>query len=260
MDDKESAGIHIIRNIVDKLWAETKVQKIVAGIQQIIALWKYLPDDLKRKSFFVFEKLWAKKLLFFSTRKEIPEIFLQNDLFKDQQLRKIYENLTDHDASALLMGMAMKEHINRAQHSDSEKIKKMASSRYSQRGLTITNLMTTNDIGLIAEEIAEINDKTQIKKVFDFWVSNYQNISVLVSPEEIENCDMIQKNVLRATRSLIRPFVIVNMCSNDIETVNKLIILIEKMKTDKIIDYKEFAKDTGQSGFYFYFKGLIKFK
>ena len=219
-----------------------------------------MPDDLKRKAFFVFEKLWLKKAFVFSTQREFPTIFFQNDMFKDGQLKKIYDSLPLKDASALLLGLAMREEINRAQHEESEKIKKTAYSRYGQRGETITNLVTTNDIANLADEIAEITDKTQIKRIFDEWTENYPNISILVSPEEVGHPASIKSKIVAATKSLAKPFIIVNMCSNDLETISKLVKVIESMNEEKLIKYKEFVKDEGESGFYFYFKGTIRFR
>ncbi|MBI5553717.1 MAG: hypothetical protein HY917_03165, partial [Candidatus Diapherotrites archaeon] len=259
-DETIPAGIRIISDIVDKLLTEIKIQKIISGIQQIIALWNYMPPDLQRKVFFTFEKLWVKKHFVFSTRKELPSLFFQNDIFKDNQIKKIYDSISEKDASALQLGLIMREEIARGQHEESERVKQSAYARYPPRGLTITNFVTTNDIYFLLDEVSEIENKEQIKSMFEFWIDHYQNISILVSPEEVNNQSLITSKIIDATKSLRKPFVLINMCSNDLSTIEKLIAVIEKMRVDKQIKYQELVKEIGESGFYTSFKGIIRFR
>lgn len=260
-DEDKAAAIRFISNIVEKISQQENITKIVGGIQQILDLWRYIPNDLKRKAYFVFEKVWKKKAIAFSTKHELLPIFFDNE-FQDKQVKKIYQSISDNDASALLLGLSTLELINRGQHTQAELLKQSAYSRYEKRGSTIVNFVTTKDIYLmIDEDTHNIENKEEIKRKFEWWVDNYQTISVLVSPEDLQNAEKIENQILSATCSLKRNYVLINMSTNSIDSINTLINIIEKMENNKKIKYLKFEKENiSESGFYYSFKGRLLFR
>lgn len=259
MKDKDkSAAIHCIWNIVERALQETRIPKIVAAVQQILLFWKFIPPELRERAFIVFLKLWHKKVVVFSTRPEIPNTIFKNE-FMDEQFRKIFESVTETDASIILLGIAMRKLINRGFHFDSDEIKHDASSRYGPRGLSITNLITTNDITFFLEEITELTNKDEIKKKFERWVNNYTKISILVSPGELEDPHEIEERILTAAKSLVKDYILINISAGDRE-IQKLIKIVEKLKEDKKLQFKKFVKfEPTESGFCTAFKGQIVF-
>ncbi len=259
MADDTPLAIRVISDIVEKVLGSQKIDEVISAIRQILVFWNHIPPDLKKKTYFTFEKIWNRHFAIFSTKKEIPELFL-TEKFSDPRIEKIWESATQKDASALILGITTKELINRAQHEQSKAVKENAYYRYGSRGLTISNIVTTDDIYLIADEIGSISDRNAIKQIFENWIENYMEIAILVEPGNIKNIDAIEKEILRATRSLKKNYLILNMCSNSPDTIQELINLVEKMKSDKKIKYESFEKNRiYESGFYLSFKGIIHF-
>ena len=53
--DELPFAIRLVNDIVEKILKEIKIEKIISGINQILSLWKYIPEDLKKKTYFTFK-------------------------------------------------------------------------------------------------------------------------------------------------------------------------------------------------------------
>ena len=257
-DENRAAAIRFIEAIVNSVLQETKIARITAALKQIFILWNYIPEDLRRKCYFVFDKLWKKNLVVLSTKPEMPGVIYEVE-FYDEQLKKIYFSVSEKDASAIRLGVSMRELISRGLHSDSDDIKQDAHDCYKERGLSIVNLITTNDISFLFDDVADLIEKEKIKEKFDWWVENYTNISILVSPEQLQNIPELESKILTAAKSLAKTYILINF-TGKMNEIQNLIQIIEKLKTGKKLCFKEFRKyEIKQSGFCTAFKGQIIF-
>jgi hypothetical protein len=251
-------AIKIVSGIVDRVLTETNPKKIISAVQQILSFWNFIPDDLKQKCFWIFHKIWDKRFIVFSTKREIPNLLL-GETFMDAQMQRIFRCISEPDASAFYLGVCMRELISRGQHEESNKIKQSILLRYPDRGLPIANLITTNDITYVIEDVGENQEKDLVRKVFEEWVNNYRNIAVLIHAEDVKDVALIESKVIVATKSLKKKFIIINMTSNSIETITDLVTIIKNMKTSQKLKFSEFKENISESGFYWAFKGIIYF-
>lgn len=71
IDDKESKlilGISVIQSLVTRVISNPS--QILSGLKQILYFYRLLPEEWKKKAFWIFEKLWSKEKVVITTEPE----------------------------------------------------------------------------------------------------------------------------------------------------------------------------------------------
>ena len=241
-------GILVIGSIVTKtLSGDYNPEQIQAAIRQILFFYKLLPDEWKRKAFWIFEKLWNKQQVVITTEPESPKSYYENT-FKNQKMKDLYQILPLPDAACIHMGNTMSNYISVGLHSESDETKKKIEYQYGQRGLNIINMVTTGDIEIFFEEINEKRiEGTNIINQFNQWIENYQKISLLLAPEISYNEKLVEEKVKEIVVNRIKSYILINMSGN-MDDITKLLLTVEELKQKNPLLYKEILPLINQSG------------
>lgn len=254
--DDSKIGIVAIGSLV--VTAISDPSRIPSALQQIFFYYRLLPPEWKTKAFWIFERLWRKKLVIISTNPEEPEKIYEV-AFKDKKLQKLFDLLPPVDQAIMLQGKSMVDLIAKGLHGPSDEAKKEVNSRYGQRGLNIVNMLTTKDIAYLLAELEEpAKPKIWINK-FNEWADIYDSISALVSPADIENQEKIKARILDLAKKGKKDYIIVNLCGN-MEGCTTLLKLISDMKDKNELNYSNTKQDISNSGFWKSLRVRINFK
>lgn len=238
-------GINVIGSLVSK--AVSNTSQILSGLKQILFFYRLLPDEWKKKAFWIFEKLWSKKLVIISTDPEQPEK-IYGVTFDNDKLNNMFNLLPIADQAIILQGKSMVDLISRGLHGDSDEIKNNVEDRYGQRGLNIVNMLTTKDIQYLLDELAEQFNAKDCERKFNEWALQYDSIAVLVSPVDFKDLDKIKARIKNSSKNNIKNYTLVNL-SGKMEDCTKLLQLVSDMKTCQELKYNEMAPDISESGF-----------
>ncbi len=249
-------GITIIQSLVSKVISDPN--QILSGLKQILFFYRLLDPELKKKAFWIFERLWDNKKIVISTEPEKTERIFSIK-FDNEKLKKLYEILPQIDQAIILQGKEMQDLINKGLHGDSDEIKQNIEKRYGQRGLNIINMLTTHDIEYLLDELPEPFEVRNVESKFNQWVIDYNIITVLVSPLSLDKPTEIKKRVLEAARCTPKKFILINLSGKIVECT-ALINLINEMKEKKELNYNEFIPNITDSGFYKSLRIKINFK
>ncbi|MEA3229332.1 MAG: hypothetical protein U9P44_00295 [archaeon] len=254
--DEQIIGISVISSIVSKVISDPS--QILSGLKQILFFYRLLPKEWKKRAFWIFETLWNKKKVIMSTDPEQPGKIYEVT-FEDTKLEKLYKILPQVDQAIILQGKSMLELINKGLHGDSDEIKRDVEKRYGQRGLNIVNMLTTNDIQYLLEELKEpLNDKDCEEK-FNEWAYKYDTITFLVSPINLSNPNEIKKRVKELSKNTPKDYVLINL-SGKTQDCTELWELISKLKDNKELNYYDIDSDISDSGFCKSLRIRINFK
>ncbi len=254
--ERSILGIHVISSIVSRAISDTS--QILSALKQILFFYNLLPPEWKKKAFYIFEKLWNKYKVTFSTNPEQPRKVYEIT-FEDKKLRKLYETLPPTDQAIMLQGRAMLDLISKGLHGESDEIKKDVEERYNQRGLNIVNMLTTKDIDYLLEEIGESFDPKQCIAKFNEWASQYDSIALLVSPSKLADPEKVKRDVINLSIKNIRPYALVNL-SGKMEDCTRLLNIISDLKEKKALNYYNAYEDISDSGFCKSLRVRIDFK
>ena len=82
-------GIKVIEAIVSKATrAITSSSEILSAMKQVLFFYKLIPDEWKKKAFWVFEKLWSRKEVVISTSPDQTRQIYDVE-FEDKKLKKL---------------------------------------------------------------------------------------------------------------------------------------------------------------------------
>lgn len=192
-EDKLILGISIIQSLVTKVISDPT--QILSGLKQILFFYRLLPNEWKKKAFWIFERLWSKKKVVISTEPE-KSGRVYNLPFDNDELKNLYDNLPEIDKAIFLQGREMQLLIQKGLHGDSDEIKIHVEKRYGQRGLNIVNMLTTNDIEYFLVELEKPVTK-KVETIFNEWVNKYDSFTVLISPTKLNNPSEIKSKILK---------------------------------------------------------------
>lgn len=254
--DKQIAGISVISGIVANVISDSS--KILSGIKQILFFYRLLPAKWKEKAFWIFEKLWGKNKVVISTDPEQPQKIYEVT-FEDAKLQKLFELLPEVDQAIMLQGRAMLELINKSLHGDSDEIKREVEHRYGQRGLNIVNMLTTNDIHYLLNELEEpLEEKKSLEK-FNEWAYKYDLTALLVSPTELGDVTKIKQRIVELSKNTPKDYVLVNL-SGKMEECTELLKVVNDLREQKELNYHDIDEDISDSGFWKSLRIRIDFK
>ena len=118
-----------------------------------------------------------KKKVVISTEPEKSERVYELT-FDNDGITQLYNNLPEIDQAIFLQGREMQILIQKGLHGDSDEIKLQVEKRYGQRGLNIVNMLTTNDIEYLLEELKKPITK-EVESQFNEWVNKYDSFTLL---------------------------------------------------------------------------------
>jgi len=247
---KTILGIAIIQTIVSKANISSP-REILSSLKQIFYFYNLIPEEWKKKAYWIFEKLWNRKKIIISTNPDkAGEVYNTDISFDDDRLQNLFNRLPKTDQAIMLQGKVMQDMINRGLHSDANEKKVSIKNRYGQRGVNIVNMITTNDISYTIEEIEKLPSTQNPESKFNEWADNYLNIVVLVSPYELENVETIKNRIKAATKNNTKRNYLLIHLSGRLEDGTKLILLIAELKEKKELQYNNFEPNIIDSGFY----------
>lgn len=254
--EKSILGINIISSIVSK--AVSSPSQIASGLRQILFFYNLLPTEWKRKAYYIFEKLWNKNKVVLSTNPEQAQKVYEIT-FEDDKLNHLFNTLPQVDKAIMLQGKTMMDLISKGLHSDSDEIKLDVEERYGQRGLNIVNMLTSNDIVYLLEEIKEPVRRKELEDTFNEWAYKYDSIALMVSPSALNKPDKIKRDIINLSKKNVKDFILVNL-SGKMEDCTKLLKIISDLKDEKELNYKEAPLDISDSGFCKSLRVKINFK
>ncbi len=192
--------------------------------------------------------LWegSRTILFSTNKQKADEI--TNIKIEDERLRNFRKLLNYNDKSIISESVSIINLHNRGQHSESEYRKDELSKKYKLRGLIICHMITTGDMSLVLDEIQEINENKNKIECFGWWIKNYNNISILISPSELDDIDSIHVKILEINRKLVKNYINIHL-TGTVDECNNILKIIEKMKKNKIIKYSNLMHFINESGF-----------
>src|SRR3989344_3415680 len=244
--NKVILGISVISSIVSRV-KTSEPTEILAALKQILYFYELIPEEWKKKAYYIFSKLWDRKKVIISTDPDkVENIYEVN--FEDDRIQKLYQHLPQMDQAILLQGKSMLDLISKGLHGDSDEVKIKVENRYGQRGLNIVNMLTTKDIGYALDELDEILDPKKVETNFNRWSLDYDSISLLVPPVDLEHLELIEKRILATAKSTPKKFMIINL-SGKIEDCTKMLQFVHTLKEKKILNYKSIDNDILDSGF-----------
>ena len=244
--EKEIAGISVISSIVSKVISDPS--QILSGLKQILFFYRLLPKEWKKRAFWIFEKLWNKGKVVISTNPEQVEKIYEVK-FEDKQLNNLYELLPQVDKAIMLQGKSMIDLINKSLHGDSDEIKINVEERYGKRGLNIVNMITTGDIHYLLEEIGEKQDKSWCEKQFNDWAYYYDNVALLVRPNELTEPSKIKERIVKLSKATPKDYALINLSGKMEDCTNLLNLIVSLKEEDKKLFYKHITHDISDSGF-----------
>lgn len=239
-------GIGAIASIVASLHGITSPTKIYAAMTQILYFYKLLPPEWKKKAYYLFATLWAKKKVIFSTNPDSASEFM-NAHFEDARITQLFDKLPSNDKAVLLAGKSMMDLVAKGLHSDSYAFKGGVLQHHGIRGINIVDMITTGDI---EQPLVEMDGKTTEEriKIFNWWADNYNKVALLVTSEQLIHSEQLESAIKERASSGLRKYIIINF-TGTYEEVTKLISIVGEMKQKKKLNYVSFIPVIKEFGF-----------
>ncbi|GBE56305.1 hypothetical protein BMS3Bbin16_00507 [archaeon BMS3Bbin16] len=229
--------------------------QIASAITQILYFYQFLPDEWKRKAYFIFEKIWDRGNVVFSTNTEALKTIYEVK-FDDKRINTIMEKLPTTDKSIMIQGWAMLNLISRGLHSESDKIKVDIQSRYGRRGINIVNILTTGDIDYLIDDITDLSNKDEVLKVFNWWAENYEKVALLINPDDTK--EELKEKIIKISSSLVKDYILIHSTGNFLE-IQKNSKILSELFENGIIKYETIDVHIYDSGLCKALKAKVQF-
>jgi len=241
-------GIKVIESIVDRvtLGLLDPIQTLSA-IKEILYFHKFLPESWKKKAYHIFMKIWDKKQVIISTATEAPKQIYEIS-FDDRRIESLMEHLSEADRSAMYEGKSMLDLSKRGLHSDVNKIREEVKEKYGFRGLNISYIISTGDINFLLDEIDNLRNKKEVLKVFNWWADNYQDVSFLISREDLSE-DFITERIVNICKLMKRNYILIHFSSNLDEAQKIQVLITDLFEKGKVVKYKTIEMNISDIGF-----------
>jgi len=267
--DEKALALRVIQNILENAARISSPEKMFAALQQIVSFWKFIPKELRGRVTELFQRFWGSKDVGITTD---PDIMKQSTEvnFDDRRLESLYLMLPTPDRATLRLGQTMKDLRSRGLEDAVSRTKDGVFTHYGTRGLSIGHMVTTGDIqrffiecgerfGLIDTKEKINAKKNQILDRFNWWADNYTSFVLLLEPSELGDVAELESKIISMAEDTSSKFILLHMISS-IEDTTKLVNILEKMKSDKKIDYKNMESTCNQIPFPYECYDELKFE
>ncbi len=257
-DDDKALAIRLVSSIIENTRILNSREKMLAALKQLIAVWKYIPPELRKKAAELFNKIWESKDIAISTD---PELMKETtaEVFDDPKVDQLYCILSVADRTSLRLGQSMKKLRARWLEDEVARKKEELRSIYGKRGLSIGHMITTDDIQYFFDQCEKsfgpldskdyfFEKRKQILELFEWWALNYMSFTVLVEPDELESgMGTLNERILQTATNASTDFIVIHMISS-FENTQKLLTILGKLKTDGRLNYLEMKPTINQIG------------
>ncbi len=247
---KKALAIAVIEGIIRKFNISrlTSPETIYSAIEQIIAFLKYVPPELREKAVEILKSLWKRKFVLFSTEKEKAEE-LTNIQIEDPRLLNLHGIIGPTEKSIILQSISIKRLNERGLHEYADNRKDEIVSRYHYFGEVICQMITTGDINIILDELDDKEKNEHKKRLFEWWVENYHNVSLMVSPLELKHPDKIKEKIIKMAASTTRNYLLIHLTATP-TGCDSIDDIVSELKEERKLTYTDLITTNESSGFY----------